>query len=236
MIIRSKFVDYYDYMAKHGVDKTVVYDRNSKVIASESEATIVQPLLNKNSFRKDFIELMYIGWCGTFIPIAMSGYYTEYYFSLESIISTRFKPYENHRHYNKYAYEKVVKHFESGFENHDLFKEHKAPLIVLCQADRYSTIDRFAPYGEWDKNIDNKTPGKVLITNPVMEIYKSFKPPHIAYQEIQSYLSGVLGGLQEYIPEVPDEVRYEGKGFDGKMGFRKDSPDTPKRRKHRLKP
>lgn len=50
--------------------------------------------------------------------------------------------------------------------------------------------------------------------------FQNIVDPYTAYQEIQQYYFGVLGGHSKELTEIEDKYKLEGKGFDSKYGFR----------------
>ena len=52
-----------------------------------------------------------------------------------------------------------------------------------------------------------------------VEFVKVFDP-YTCFQEIEMYLSGVLGGMSPKMIECSDEVRLESHGFDKRVSFR----------------
>ena len=62
------------------------------------------------------------------------------------------------------------------------------------------------------------------VKNPLLKKYKFAKKydPFSAYQKIEQFVSGVLGGQTPRLIEISDDIRLESHGFDKKTSFRKE--------------
>ena len=80
-----------------------------------------------------------------------------------------------------------------------------------------------SPYRKWDLQVH---------INPMLDQYEFYKvkDPATAFQEIQQYISGVLGVDARPMVVTEDKYKIIGAGFDLKTSFRKD-PGKPKPRK-----
>ena len=100
--------------------------------------------------------------------------------------------------------EKLFNEFEAKKENYkELFIKEKCPVIV----------------GEWcSPHLGN--PCK-MIFNASLKDYEFFRvvEPYTAFQEIQMFMSNLAVPLKP-IPEIPDKIMVDIKGFD-KWSFRK---------------
>jgi len=123
--------------------------------------------------------------------------------------------------------------FDIKTPTYNLFKEYNTP-IYLCRQETTSSWMRILSQEkllEWYHCIDSKQPNDDIITLDDLEFYRVVDP-YTAFQEIQMYLSGVLGFNNPVIPEMDDETMRDIKGFD-KVSFKKEKSDIAKRRKHR---
>lgn len=92
-------------------------------------------------------------------------------------------------------------------ELEELSHKLKAPYFVI-EAD-------YGLNGYWINSVTCKT-------FPVLQDYsfQNIAAPYTAYQEIQQYYFGVLGGHNKELTDIEDKYKLEGKGFDSKYGFR----------------
>lgn len=84
-----------------------------------------------------------------------------------------------------------------------LFREHNVP-IFLFDPSLYRGADM------------------KIILNPILRKYEFARifDPYSAFQEVSMYVGGVLNGQTRPVPDMPDDVLAEAKGFD-RWSFRK---------------
>jgi len=203
--------DYYDIGQGLGYDATVTYVRARKEI-------------DHNGWYGNDI---YVGFCGEiYHGLYLSHYYRfpstrvvtpAYCYSIEDVdrwVDEHYDDKDKDWYYSKpgakcrggtmLRKEREGFFEKRGFEHYKaLFAEHNAPIFVVDNSQR-----------------------KVFI-NPLLRPYQfqKVKEPYIAYQEIEQYVGGVLLSPVSPIPEVPNDVMVEIKGFDPKWGFRKPPKD-----------
>lgn len=93
----------------------------------------------------------------------------------------------------------------------NIFQDNKVPCFILKE----SKVNYFNR---------NYAPSNNLILNPCLkdlEFYKIMDSAS-AFQEIEMYISGVIGCSENKIIEVSDKSKIEGHGFDYKKSFRKE--------------
>jgi hypothetical protein len=71
--------------------------------------------------------------------------------------------------------------------------------------------------------VDTSVMPKFTVNTPlsIFQFYKVFDP-YSAFQAVQSYVSGVLGGSENPMIEVSNAIKIVKAGFDLKTSFRKD--------------
>lgn len=225
MRIISKWKDYYDVTQGLGYDPTIVYVRETREIEIPGRST----------HGRDF-HFAAIGFCGKVYPVALAslllydpGSYTHkradaILYSIDEVdkfVASKCNEAEIDRYHSKsgwYGHKyrgnlrarrvDIAREFE--VERHlpkypPLFQEHNTPIWVMDY------------------------PKKKLVINAMLrtwEFYRVMKP-YMAYQEIEMYVGGVLRTLPMPMPDVPDEVMQDIKGFDHEYSFRKEPEDKP---------
>lgn len=239
MYIISKHKDYYDGVSQTmGIDKTIVFERHQKTL--EDSKNFPKPFNNERRRWYDigpFYELsrfnidkkhkkkysdvspfiigfcgkLYIGW--KFIKKCENG---EKNINFDIIYDLNIV--------KKYIEEKT---FFNNIDN------------VIGEILSYDPINVFreinAPYFVFDSEIDVKTImngnnntvrlniGKKKFTiNPILKEYEFYKvfDSYTAFQEIQMFITGVLGNKEKEIIEIEDKYKIKQHGFN-KWSFRK---------------
>lgn len=136
------------------------------------------------------------------------------------------------KYFYHYFHKPSIKmYFEYNYSEFEkFFIEHKCPIFIIKNINEYETNyfgrkdvsrefmifhgrkNKIGKYKKLDKSLDYSLKS--------FEFYKKFDP-YIVFQEIEMYLSGVLGFNNPEIPEVSDIDMVEAKGFDKKTSFRK---------------
>lgn len=208
MLIVSKFHDYYDVGMKTGIDKTVVYERNTTSI----EGTFPPPYKYKHTGWSCCV----LAFCGKFYPFVyhvQENKIDRIIWTLDEALASL--PLNKYRYWDEYSLETkegITKFFGKTYpEMEEEFHKHKTPIFgfkpVLGRV--YS----------WMKNQKYD----VLVLNPCLkdiEFYK-VKGPIEAYQEISMFVSGVIGTPAKPMVEVSDKVKAASRGHDGKYSFKK---------------
>lgn len=245
IISKRTLKDYYDgIVGSVGIDKTIVFERHIQEFRLKEKGfpeifnqkngfdSISQFGINENKTKYDGFSPFIVGFCGKIyigyklfkdIKEIYSGYSefeTEITYDLDYIESIlEDKP---TRYFTKvYGEFKDVVNEILNFDLIELHREFNTPYFVY---DRNSNPSRdrwgFRGYEEF-------------IVNPILKEYQFYKvfDAYQTFQEIQMYVSGVLGTNEKEIIEVEDKYKIEQHGFD-KFSFRKD-PQVKKRRKYR---
>jgi hypothetical protein len=239
MLIISKRKDYYDGVAGTvGVDKTIVYNRQI-VEFDEIDAPVF--FQHKSPYVKDrkenpFINLSYhdinkeylnqyqyygffiVGFCGK-LYIGWKLYSEEPSYNPDTkVLNTEFN-------YNFDQIKKIVKidgywgNIEENvnkiknFNAVQLFRDLKTPVFIY-DGD-YNRI-------KIEKNYRRNN--TKFIINPLLKDYEFYKMFNTfqAFQEIQMFLSGVLGSGEKEIIDVADKYKITQHGFDYKWSFRRE--------------
>ena len=219
MLIVSKFHDYYDVGMKLGVDKSVVYDRRTVFVEGSF-------FPSKRPSTSDGWDTGVLAFCGNFYPFVYytrDSYVCNIIWDVEKAVVTL--PTKKHRYYwggDELNDELGIRRFfDRKYPNLEkIYHEQKVPVFAFnpTHVRRYT----------WRPEKEYYT----LVLNPNLkdiEFYKE-KHPVIAFQEIQMYLSGVLGSRSPEPLPVSDKLKAQAHGHDGKYSF-KTAPGEPKRRK-----
>jgi hypothetical protein len=238
MLIIAKKKDYYDgVVGTVGVDKTIVYDRETIEVKNDDMPSCLRGKKGYWGIRhheNPFHELAYhrlkkecrgvcdehahfiIGFCGK-LYVGWKLYHAkaEYPYEVTTTIT-----------YNS-EYIKTILESRSWHGNLDdsfeyiktydalsLFRELNAPVFVYD-----------GDYGRlfFDKKCYNNHKPKFFI-NPLLKDYEFYKlfDTFQAFQEISMFLGGVLGNKEKEIINIADKYKIEQHGFDYKWSFRKE--------------
>lgn len=240
MLIVSKHRDYYDTAIVYGVDKTIVYERTQ---ASSDynyakthgrtwyrETDIMHPDLNvqhKWNRMKCFkrVECSVIAFCGKLYPVYIFTYENddiEYSYDKDTTIDILTKEglYEKTKNNSFWGRNFYSSSYIDNFYNVDNwsyllkhFQEFKQPVFMLKKTRVHG------------RNYE-------IEIAPTLADYKFAKvfPPTQAFQEIQNYISGVLGTGERDMVILDDSMKAQKKGYD-KWSFRTHKADSKKPRK-----
>lgn len=227
MRIISKWHDYYDTIQKHGMDAQCVYIRDTEFhhydeVVKRNRYGHRDNLLRDHVINNEQFSVVVIGFCGrlymcwhqrkTLINPGKTIYSTE---DLKNLLAEEKKARKYWRYYKNITNMQEAEQVWAGDiermnrEKRDIFQEIRAPIFLLRTKDS----------------------GPVIEVNPKLSDYEFYRivEPYSAFQNIHQYLSGVLGGVRETIPEVSNNDMIEAKGFDLKESFRK--PPSKRKRK-----
>lgn len=249
MHLISKVRDYYDSVMATGVDETILYKRKEEELPFEdNDRTIayVEHLRRYNSFsnklknlisKKDEFEIfeyprkriylskyktdaeLYSGvvmFCGKVYPylkivetFSINPFDRIYVYSVEELEETLLKITDK-EYVDNFLYKNRVYKY-GNFKNK-----------IMAYFDELSKIDCTDIHNEFDSPIVLLV-GKKIIKNPLLRevSFMKVKDPYMAYMEISSFISGVMGGKTPRMIETSDVVRLEAHGFDKKISFRK---------------
>jgi hypothetical protein len=246
MLIISKFHDYYDAIARNGVDKSIIFIRNEQKLETEKdrpnwyklpkEFNEFNDLLtyeSKGSYNQPgyyYIQILFVLFCGKCYPIYRYSYLDVDKTPLYSGKTVTYE-YIRHRGYThdlnslpEFIKLKTAK--ESGYYRRtysifganssdyikqdftDLQIQFKSPIAIVHVIPTDSVDYRCRP--------DNQ-----VIINPCLKNFgfQVVKDPFSTFQEIQSFISGVMGGSSPPMVEIEDKYRIDMHGFD-KHSFR----------------
>lgn len=241
MRIISKFKDYYDAGAAHGIDTTVLYVRDSKEVAIP--LSINQLKIPRIS--REYIVPGLIGYCGKIIPYvaiaqtlpeANRNYMgkTAPYRRYSGLFSTKYIFCYSLAHLDtaissleKSIGRKTALHYVTNEKNLKYIYQVKSDLISFLSSNHNSsTLYDYFPSLQiplFDICFEKNKSDIVLFTNPFlseMEFFK-VKPVITVFQDIMQFISGVLGGNSPAMVHIDDKHQLLKKGFDSKYSFRK---------------
>lgn len=246
MRIISKFHEYYDCIQREGQDRTCIYLRD----INKRQEKIDFPELTQRWSRyntRHHKYTYYVGFCGKIYPIINITYWSPYReFICHSSEEVHQAVYlgNNRRYIKEYDTDSLQKLYRNiGFvfnkkgveqffslfpiTQEKLFIESGCPVFIAGENDIHEKYKcnkrRINYYGK----LKDTTQSEILIKQYLHEIptltglnFQRIFDPYRTFQEIHMYLSGVLGTGNPTIPEVPDKIMVEAKGFD-KWSFRK---------------
>jgi len=223
MLIISKKKDYYDGVVQTtGIDKTIVYNRWQNSLPEDDFKKLPKDLITlaeniagfsfdekKTSLKLNAVYI--IGFCGKMYiawEVIDKKYFGDYdakpiitydLKGIEEIISDRTWFGRN------YSFQGSYKDI-TNYDPMPLHREHNAPSFAI-------QIQYFKYGGS----------KKVFTVNPILKGYKFYRifDSFQALQEIQMFISGVLGTNENKVIEVADKYKIESHGFD-KHSFRKE--------------
>lgn len=245
MYIISKHKDFYDMVAgQKGIDKTIVFERHILTLSYnannvDAKHWYVRPTSfpvyggsRAGRYRglsagdKTF-KVFLVGFCGKIYVCAKVSTVVKGRTPFESAFEVH-----SHIHGIDRIKEAVCEYFnndkyfdeqKSRWSNHqdlqhviecttnpkllELFHTHKTPQFILYAGEK-----------------DN------LHINGNLKLVEFFKlfDPFMAFQEIEMYITGVLGINNKPMVEISDKDKIAGHGFDPKYSFRKEPEDKKK--------
>jgi hypothetical protein len=170
-----------------------------------------------------------LGFCGSFYPVVHLSYYSQlqspssssyYFYDAESLqehlVQMGLSDQKDRRGYGKWYSErsedvcseygrKNIFNVERWGKHDFLFHAFKTPVFLLG-------------YNWPDHHQEN-----ALVLNPCLKDlgFMRIKDPHTAFQDIQSYISGVIGMPAKPMVEISDKDKAAAKGHDSPYSFRK---------------
>ena len=224
MFIISKFRDYYDTAIGYGIDKTIVYNRAEEMISSENKVRHLDyedaSFVNKEA-RYSFYTY-YVGFCGTIYPV-VKVHINQDFFNQKDIFF-----------YNKEDFKKFLvglgvesKRGKYRFDRYKLDKKLYRKIYITNE----NSIDDFydSKYPEYEKLfLANKIPlftvrqDLITLNGRLQDFnFQTIKDPFTAFQDIQMYISGVIGAPERPMVQISDKDLAHKKGHGGKYSFKK---------------
>ena len=216
MLIISKFHDYYDSAIAHGIDKSVVYKRDTKIEGKDRpdkyRSMDTVPSDNKRWYTEGFL----LGFCGKLYPYYKLTeakennpevkFFYEYE-KLEKFLNLKNKKVANRDRWSWRGREPTKK------EWFDANTHTSRGLDALFLKER-------CPVFTWSQNYYGS--GVVTVINPCLKDinFQQVLDPYTAFQEIYMYISGVLGTNENDMVDISDKDMLKKRGFD-KWSFKK---------------
>lgn len=235
MKIISKFRDYYDCIQGYGIDQNFVYPRTteekdfSPQINSDQYRFVLDNFIGNKRYGDLFVDSYVIGFCGKLFPV----YKLVYRDLTHDCGNTRWA-------YTNKGVEKFFKELNTGKKKREeylksyMFGKHQSWLDrrrfvqanVINMFEELHGYDMLSTFVEFNvpvfviKDIEEgyyhrPTTAKIDL-NPCLLDYhfQAIFDPYTAYQEIQMFISGVLGLKEPYMVNISDEHMRDAKGFN----------------------
>lgn len=212
MRVISKFSDYYDAVMKTGMDREVVYVRETKNVELEKKYDLA---LYSSHSSNHSVVLYYLGYCGQIFKIielkvnwTVSTPESRYiFFSYQS-----FKDFMLAYNIGSQYDFRTSRWWPSSYQKFDeyntaplieLFHQHQTPLFLISS-----------------KNRDGKKQ-QVTIGPKLKDLeFQKVKDTYTAYQDIFQYVAGTLNKPEATMVKISDKDKIHKHGFD-KWSFRK---------------
>lgn len=235
MLILSKHRDYYDSVLRHGVDKTIVYNRARHEVElkmREVGSTLpeffkyhmqMQDYTANDDIQKNLIEKYKI------IPFAITGKLVLVVFDTKGMPVQDLRQAIKTKDFLDYQKSREV-YWRNGVSDEDMKKRIQiidrydgADISEFCIQHRIVVARLYSK-----KTDDFKTPtwhrcnALVVEHNPPLIHYNLQKKidPFTISQNISMWISGVIGSPSMPMPVMDDKVMVASKGFDERYGFR----------------
>ena len=227
MLILSPFSDYYDGVASSGVDTTIRYHRQTSTLNANTPFYINNlPTTSMGQYFDAILancrsdcglsaleesprELNILGFCGIHIVTARVG--QLHYFG-EDILNCDWSTKKSYRKTTVHQSVTDLIHQFHGQQDNTLFQQFKTPLfhVPLISSEHY-TPQRL------------ETLQATFTLNPNLKDlqFQKYKDAYSTFQDIQSYISGILGITTPETLELSDKSKILKAGFDPKISFRK---------------
>lgn len=232
MRLISKTHDYYDTVQSYGVDLTSTFVRKAKsYVANSNEFKKVRDLVEPDSkygdritwysgdhdFRVDNYFVVFF--CGQvypmirFVKLTDNGGSSKYYNYYDiTTIGEALEKFGTEKQASYWWYNKIPRKRYSISDRY--LQKSKAKEFLTLSIKESTVVDLHheleSPYFVYDQT------ERRLIINPSLRKLSFFKvkDPFTAYQDIDMFVGGVLGGNCPNMIEISDEIRKEKHGFD----------------------
>ena len=230
MLILSSYTDYYDRVATSGIDTTIRYHRQTTILKAPSPFhidylprhlmggyfdSISFQIRHRHDKQDDLsCDFQIIGFCGTYL---VSVYMGKKYYMGEDILDLDWSTKKRHQ---QPTIRQIVADCIQKFHNktnHTLFQEFKVPVFVVPIIE-VTNLDK-----QRHRNQEEIVPFTLNPNLKDLDFHK-YKDSYSTFQDIQSYLSGILGIEQHLTLELSDRSKILKAGFDPKTSFRKGKP------------
>lgn len=234
LIVSKSFRDYYDSASTYGVDRSIQYVRKNEKIRFTFPAERLEFYSTKShrDGRRFFVQLIVIGFCGDIYPAAVVG--SEKYESWKKITDKKIMDV----HYSEADTIAWIKPI-GGIPNRKRERRSGESVYFIGLSSWGSTHLYNHFVGNYSRDYSKifvkyrvpvfvlREKGKLEL-NPRLQDFKfgRIKPAAQAFQDIQQYLDGVIGGKSKPIPTISNADKIIQHGFDTKSSFRKEPKKT----------
>lgn len=224
MRIISNFRDYYDGVTAYGHDASVIYERKTVRRDDVVELQQIPDIMPAEYPVQHWLLPGVLGFCGKLLPLVCTLPYRVERLSQElpdDQLLPGGEPHWNadelsppekrdrHRSWRKTRWAlgwglTLEQFFATDFSSlSSVFAQHRVPTWLCYRRRSVAT----------------------LVLNPELRAlgFAKIKPPFECFQDIENYISGVLGASKE-VTEIPDAYRAQAHGFD-KWSFRRPPED-----------
>lgn len=239
MLIISKFHDYYDVGMRMGIDKTIVYNRERIEIPLDTNPFIA---FHKKHATPTVIDRLFME------PHVIHGLIQNIILFCGNIVFCYeiSNKYEVHNYLdcptckNKPASKKfcayTLKEVLGLLKSH-VIKLNKNQYNQMTTTQAYIANSTYTLQRDTILNLHREFKSPIIIlptppigmnyhiiVNPCLKEYEFYKRlnPIIAFQEIQMFISGVLGAGEKDTVEISEKDKLKSHGFDPKWSFRKE--------------
>lgn len=230
LIINSKKKDYYDgVVGTMGIDKTIVYDRKEEILEplnKDYPSLFLSHRWNekKNPFMSlgdygikminyDAYSFFIVGFCGQ-LYVGWKFYKEVKDNKLIETITYNFNIVKDNINNLVHRNSNINDNMADVllYDPIEIFRKYKTPIFVYDHDYNRTYL------GKYYRQLNHR-----FIINPNLDRYEFYKKFNSfdAFQEIQMFLSGVLGNSEKEIIKVADKYKIEQHGFD-KWSFRKE--------------
>jgi len=249
LILNRGKKDYYDgVVGTMGIDKSIVYERNPVIIQEGDNKLKMPPEFNSNKdysiyssetnrmltiSRYSMIKSMYlkpnkydaysafiVGFCGKqYVGFKLYKEHKDFFGTkhLTTEITYDYSVIKEHVKIESYGSNLTNDIAEvENFDSIEIFRRYNTPVYIYDS--HYDMKSLYASYETRSK--------PTFIINPLLkdfEFYKRFDS-FAAFQEIQMFLSGVLGNKENDVIVISDKDKIAQHGFD-KFSFRKEKEE-----------